>query len=274
MEADRPTLSIIIPVFNERATLPRVLAAVARALPDVRKQIIVVDDGSTDGTAEWLEENLPAEGWRGDFLFLGEAGELSLAAGEGEALLSVRRMRQPANLGKGAALRAGLAQATGDVTVIQDADLEYDPTDWAEMYDLIAVRAVADVVYGSRFYGRPHRSLYFHHYMANRLISFAFNVLYNQTLTDIECCYKMFTRDVRNSLRLTSRDFGCEIEISAQIARADRWRLYEVGIRYFGRTYEEGKKITWRDGVLALWYLVRFRFGRRPAASPKQGGRG
>jgi hypothetical protein len=119
---------------------------------------------------------------------------------------------------------------------------------------------VADVVYGSRFYGRPHRSLYFHHYLGNRTISLLFNALYNQTLSDIEACYKMMTREVKESLRLTCDDFGIEIEISAQIARARKWRIYEQGICYYGRTYSEGKKIRWSDGLKALWYLLKFRF--------------
>jgi glycosyltransferase involved in cell wall biosynthesis len=167
------------------------------------------------------------------------------------------------NLGKGGALRTGFAACTGDVVIIQDADLEYDPVDWAPMYDLIAIRGVADVVYGSRFSGRPHRALYFHHYMANRLISLLFNGLYNQTLSDIEVCYKMMSRAVLESLRLTCNDFGIEVELSAQIARAKTWRIYEVGITYYGRTYAEGKKINWRDGVKALWYLLKFRFASK-----------
>lgn len=122
---------------------------------------------------------------------------------------------------------------------------------------------MADVVYGSRFYGWPHRSLYFHHYLGNRLISFVFNLLYDQMLSDIEVCYKMFTSTVFRELRLSSDDFGIEIEISAQIARARRWRIYEVGISYYGRTYTEGKKINWRDGVKALLYLFRFRIRTR-----------
>ena len=144
--------------------------------------------------------------------------------------------------------------------MIQDADLEYDPSDWARMYDLIATRKVADVVFGSRFYGRPHRSLYFHHYLGNRLISLLFNLLFNQTLTDIESCYKMMTSSVARSLRLTANDFGIEVEIGARIARQRNLRIYEVGISYFGRTYAEGKKIIWKDGVKALWYLVKYRF--------------
>ena len=119
---------------------------------------------------------------------------------------------------------------------------------------------MADVVYGSRFYGTPHRSLYYYHFLANRLISSIFNLLYNQTLTDIEVCYKMFTRPVLESMKLSAHDFGIEVEMSAQIARARSWRIYEMGIHYYGRTYEEGKKINWRDGMKALWYLVKFRF--------------
>ena len=158
-------------------------------------------------------------------------------------------------------MRTGFAHASCNVIVIQDADLEYDPEDWSRMLPLIVDRQVADVVYGSRFYGRPHRSLYFHHYLANRLISFLFNLLYDQMLSDIEVCYKMFTSDVLRELKLTSDDFGFEIEISAQIARAKRWRIYEVGISYYGRSYDEGKKINWLDGLKALAYVVRFRFG-------------
>jgi len=145
--------------------------------------------------------------------------------------------------------------------VIQDADLEYDPNDWEQMYDLIATRRVADVVFGSRFYGRPHRSLYFRHYLGNRLISVLFNIMFDQTLTDIEACYKMMTSAVARSLRLTANDFGIEVELSARIARQRNLRIYEVGISYFGRTYAEGKKIVWKDGVKALWYLLKFRFG-------------
>jgi glycosyltransferase involved in cell wall biosynthesis len=156
-------------------------------------------------------------------------------------------------------LQTGFAEFSGDVLVIQDADLEYDPDDWAQVYDLIAVRKVADVVFGSRFYGRPHRSLYFHHYLANRLISFLVNVVFNQTLTDIETCYKMMTSSVARSLHLTTDDFGIEVEMTAEIARQRHLRIYELGICYFGRTYAEGKKINWKDGLKALWYILKFR---------------
>ena len=255
-------LSIIMPVFDEAGTIARILCLVSAALPDVAKEVIIVDDGSRDGTREWLRANVPGGELSASRLTVGVDGTLEAFDAPGAAPTTVRALYHDTNQGKGASIRNGLKAATGDVMVIQDADLEYDPADWTVMYDLIAGRRVADVVYGSRFYGRPHRSLYFHHYMANRLISLAFNLLYNHTLTDIECCYKMFTRSVNEQLRLTCDDFGCEVQISAQIARAGRWRIYEVGISYFGRTYEEGKKVTWRDGVKALWYLVRFRFAR------------
>ncbi len=257
-------ISVIIPVLNELATLPRVLAAVATALPAVKKEIIVVDDASTDGTREWLQKTFARD--RSNFTLqafdaLVGTTELTQKAGQDLAVLILYRAR---NQGKGAALRDGLAAARGEVIVIQDADLEYDPQEWGKMYPLIAERNVADVVYGSRFYGAAHRSLYFHHYLGNRLISFLFNLLYNQLLQDIEVGYKMISREVRDSLSLTSDDFGIEVEISAQIARKKKWRIYEVGITYYGRSYAEGKKIRWKDGLLALWYLVKFRF--TPAA--------
>ena len=252
-------LSVIVPVFNEVATLPRVLLDVSRALPAVEKEVIVVDDGSGDGTREWLRANFPSGPRTGSRMAIGDDGQVVLTQDPQAARTTIRPLYHDRNRGKGAAVRSGLAVASGQVMVIQDADLEYDPADWTLMYELIAARGVADVVYGSRFYGRPHRSLYFHHYLANRFISTTFNLLYNQTLTDVECCYKMFTREVRDRFRLTCDDFGCEIELSAQIARAGRWRIYELGISYYGRTYAEGKKVNWRDGLKALWYLVRFR---------------
>jgi glycosyltransferase involved in cell wall biosynthesis len=256
-----PTLSVVVPAYNETATIGRILVEVAGALPTVTKQIIIVDDCSTDGTSEWLRRNLGnARGiWSG--ISVGCDGELHLSAegmreGGGFSFTVIFHER---NRGKGAAVRTGFEHVSGAVVVIQDADLEYDPNDWAFMLPLIVDRQVADVVYGSRFYGRPHRSLYYHHYIGNRIISIVFNILYNQMLSDIEVCYKMFTKEVLKQLVLTSEGFGFEIEISAQIARARRWRIYEVGISYYGRTYGEGKKIKWVDGVWALVYLVKFR---------------
>jgi glycosyltransferase involved in cell wall biosynthesis len=254
-------LSVVIPVFNECATLGRVVAATATALPGVGKEIVIVDDASTDGTRDWLKQRFPADGGR--FCARQLACEDAAAGIDGHSDnlpdVEIRVIFHDRNRGKGGALQTGFAAATGDVVVIQDADLEYDPRDWQGMYHLIAERKVADVVFGSRFYGMAHRSLYYHHYLANRLISVVFNLLFNQMLTDIEVCYKMMTREVMQSLNLSCCDFGVEIEISAKIARRRRWRIYEVGVSYFGRTYAEGKKIDWRDGLKALWYLLKFR---------------
>jgi glycosyltransferase involved in cell wall biosynthesis len=255
-------LSVLIPVYNERATLGTVLSIVSRALPGVDKEIIVVDDCSTDGTREWLRGTFPDGARSGTAVESLADGGLAFTQAASGGTVTIRPLYHERNKGKGGGLQTALAAASGDVVVIQDADLEYDPQDWTLMFDLIAARKVADVVYGSRFYGRPHRSLNFHHYVANRLISTIFNILYNQTLTDIEVCYKMFTRAVKDSLRLTANDFGIEVQLSAQIALARRWRIYELGIQYYGRTYDEGKKINWKDGLKALWYLLKFRFVR------------
>jgi len=256
-----PVLSIIIPVYNEIQTIGRILTEVAKARPEVPKQIVIVDDRSSDGTSDWLRKNLSQSAGTWRRLSLNASGGLELSADgpQNYAGVSLTVLFHERNRGKGAAVRTGLTKVSGDVVVIQDADLEYDPNDWSRMLPLIVERKVADVVYGSRFYGRPHRSLYFHHYLGNRLISFVFNILYDQMLSDIEVCYKMFTKEVLKELRLTSDGFGVEIEISAQIARARRWRIYEVGISYYGRTYDEGKKISWRDGLKGLVYLVKFR---------------
>ena len=250
-------LSVVIPAYNESKTIAHVLAAVSAALPDVDKEIIVVDDGSTDGTREWLTRNIPAGEARFTGISLAADGGIQSTGGARD--ISVRAILHPRNKGKGGALRTGFDAVRGSVVVIQDADLEYDPNDWGVMYRLIAERQVADVVYGTRFSSPPHRALYFHHFMANRLISFLFNLFYNQMLSDIEVCYKMMRREVVDSFRLTSNDFGIEVEISAQIARARTWRIYETGISYYGRTYAEGKKINWKDGMKALWYLAKFR---------------
>jgi glycosyltransferase involved in cell wall biosynthesis len=252
-------LSVVIPVYNEVHTLGTVFALVSAVLPGVPKEIIVVDDCSKDGTREWLEANFPNGARSGVKVSVGVGGNLEFAGGDG-ADITIRPIFHQKNKGKGGALQSGFAAVSGDVVVIQDADLEYDPNDWLAMYDLIAVRKVADVVYGSRFYGRPHRSLYYHHYLANRLISILFNISFNQTLTDIETCYKMMTREVLKSLRLSTSDFGIEVQISAQICRQRKLRIYELGITYYGRTYDEGKKINWRDGLKALWYILKFRF--------------
>jgi len=241
-----------MPVYNEIGTIAAILAIVKASLPGRTKEIIVVDDGSSDGTRAWLTDHFSVSDETG-------GPDVTLAANVMSEECLVRVIFHSTNRGKGAAIQTAMRSASGAVLVMQDADLEYDPDDWNVMYNLIAVKRVADVVYGSRFYGKPHRSLYFHHYLANRLISVIFNILCNQTLTDIETCYKMFTREVRNSLNITADDFGLEVQISCQIALPQQWRIYEVGIHYYGRTYLEGKKINWRDGLKALWYLFYYR---------------
>jgi len=246
-------LSVIMPAYNEAQYLPRILTKVAAALPDVQKEIIIVDDCSTDGTREWLRENVAPDA---PSVLPASIGNIDPAE---RTAPNIRAIFHERNQGKGAAVRTGLRAATGDVFVIQDADLEYDPGDWIRFWPLF-VRGEADVVFGSRFYGAPHRCLYYHHYLANKLISVLFSILYNQILSDLEVCYKMFNREVLNSLTLRANDFGFEIEFSSNVARVRRFRIYELGITYYGRTYDEGKKINWKDGLKALIYLFRYRF--------------
>jgi glycosyltransferase involved in cell wall biosynthesis len=244
-------LSVVIPVYNEHLYIGTILRRV-QSVP-VEKEIIMVDDGSIDGTREFLRsivkiqetgnwESTTLDGWNGPM-----------------QIENIKVLFHEHNRGKGAALRSGFQVATGDILVIQDADLEYDPQDWLEMLPLIT-EDKADVVYGSRFHGKPHRALYFHHYLGNRLISTLVNTLCDITLSDIEVGTKMFRREVLKGLELTCDDFGFEVEFTIKVARARKWRIYETGIRYYGRTYAEGKKIGWRDGLKALWYILKYRF--------------
>ncbi len=229
-------LSIIIPVYNEREYIEKVIDMVESIKLDypIEKEFVIVDDGSTDGTREVL-------------------------SGLKKQKPYLNIIFQEKNMGKGAALKKGFENAAGDIIVIQDADLEYDPRDWNEMLRLI-LENKADVVYGSRFYGKSHRALYFHHYLGNRLISFLINFLCDITLSDIEVCYKMFRKGVLDSIILKQNDFGFEVEFTVKVARQKKWRIYETAINYYGRTYKEGKKINWKDGVKALWYIVKYRF--------------
>lgn len=271
-------LSVIIPVYNEIHTIDSTLTEVVRALPHVPKEIVIVDDGSTDGTREWLTRTLQADAspsyltlnanqqlvTLADYATVDDANgaitTLNLALSPPLLPVAVTVLLHDRNQGKGAALRSGFQAASGDVFVIQDADLEYTPQDWGRMWQLIA-DGRADVVYGSRFYGEPHRVLYFHHLLGNKVITTLTNLLCNTTFTDIEVCYKMFRCEVLRELTLTCNDFGFEVEFTVKMSRSRRkWRLYEAGISYYGRTYEEGKKINWRDGLKALWYIFRFRF--------------
>ena len=217
-----------MPVYNERTTVEEIIRRVL-AVP-MRIQLIAVDDGSTDGTGAILD---------------------SLQAELGFTLL-----RQP-NAGKGAALRRGFAAVSGDLVVIQDADLEYSPEEFPALIELIC-EGRADVVYGSRFLGR-HRVFLFTHYLGNRLLTLLTNVLYNTMLTDMETCYKVMRTDVLRSMTLWSNGFGIEPELTAKIFKRG-YRVYEIPITYDGRGYDEGKKIGWRDGVVALWVLLRYRF--------------
>lgn len=223
-------LSIIIPCFNEISTIEQIVAAV-KGSPVADKEIIVVDDCSTDGTRELLKKVIEPEV---DKVLFHEK-----------------------NMGKGAALRTGFENATGDVVIVQDADLEYDPQEFPILMEPI-LRNKADVVYGSRFVsGQPHRVVYFWHMIGNRFLTLLSNMFTNLNLTDMETCYKMFRREVIKSITIEEDRFGFEPEITAKIARGN-WRIYEVGISYYGRTYAEGKKIGWRDGFRAIYAILRF----------------
>jgi glycosyltransferase involved in cell wall biosynthesis len=220
-------LSIIVPVYNEQQFVE---AAVRRVLEqNWRMEVIIVDDGSSDGTPE-------------------------IVARLAEEFPEVLLLTHDKNSGKGAALRTGFAKATGEILIIQDADLEYDPADYPKLLGPI-LDGRADVVYGSRFLGGPHRVLNFHHYVANRALTTLSNVLTNLNLTDMETCYKVFRREVLESVTLRRDDFGFEPEFTAQIAAA-KMRVYEVPISYSGRDYDQGKKITPKDGLKALWVIV------------------
>jgi glycosyltransferase involved in cell wall biosynthesis len=225
-------LSIVMPVFNERTTLPAVLEKVASVSFD--KEIVIVDDGSTDGTREYLQQT-------------------DQDPGEG-----IRVFFHDRNRGKGAALRTGFREVQGDLVIIQDADLEYDPKDYPALLAPI-LDGRADVVYGSRFLGGPHRVLFFWHYVGNKLLTLVSNMLTNLNLSDMETCYKVFRSEVIKNLAFSSDGFDIEAEITVKVAKAG-YRVYETPISYSGRDYSEGKKITWRDAFPALWALIKYRF--------------
>ncbi len=224
-----PLLSVVMPVYNERNTLEEIVARVL-AVP-VRVELVAVDDASTDGSRELLERLARERGFR--------------------------VYRQEKNQGKGAAVRRGIAEATGDIIVVQDADLEYSPEEYPELIELI-VKGKADAVFGSRFIGR-HRCHLFTHYLANLFLNLVTNLLYNTTMTDMETCFKAVRSELLKSLDLRSNRFGIEPEITAKLFKRGA-RVYEVPITYDGRDYSEGKKITWKDGFPALWTLVKYRF--------------
>lgn len=235
------SLSIVIPAYNEAATIYLILDKVMSVslIGGLSKEVLVVDDHSTDGTIAAVDQYITEKG-------------------NGQ----IRLLKHPRNFGKGAAIHTGIAEATGDFVIIQDADLEYDP----EEYNLLLkpmLSGVADVVYGSRFLGgNAHRILFFWHSIGNKFLTFLSNMATNLNLTDMETCYKLFRRDVIQSLKLRERRFGFEPEVTARISKLPGIRIYEVGISYYGRTFEEGKKIGWRDGFRAIYCILRYNYFR------------
>jgi glycosyltransferase involved in cell wall biosynthesis len=233
-------VSVVMPVYNERATVRQVVERVLAV--QLEMELLCVDDGSQDGSREILTElqSLHPE---------------------------IRVLLQPRNLGKGAALRRGIQEASGDLVIIQDADLEYDPSDYPVLLEPL-IQGKADVVYGSRFQsGRPHRVLYFWHSVGNVILTLLSNCLTDINLTDMETCYKAFRREVIQAIPIEEDRFGFEPEITVKIAK-QRLRIFEVGISYWGRTYEEGKKIGWKDGVRALWCLIKYSWKEPRRAAP------
>jgi glycosyltransferase involved in cell wall biosynthesis len=224
------TLSVIVPVFNERSTVAEIVRRMRSVELPVEREIVIVDDGSHDGTADVLTQLRDS---------------------------TVRVLKHTQNRGKGAAIRTGLESATGDLVLVQDADLEYDPEDWPRLLAPV-LKGRARVVYGSRFTGE-RRNMLFLHWVGNRFLSLVTNILYNSTLSDMETCYKLFDRHVLDGMRLKADRFDFEPEFTAKVLRRGI-RIYEVPISYAGREPSEGKKITWHDGVGALWTLVKYRF--------------
>ncbi|MGX2983653.1 glycosyltransferase family 2 protein [Helicobacter sp. 23-1045] len=233
---------MIIPVFNEKATIESILKVICAVKIAYQKEVIIIDDCSTDGTSALLKDLE-----KSDFATISKMAHFKV-------------IYHSKNQGKGAALRSGISHASGDLVLIQDADLEYDPNEYPKLLAPFE-RGVADVVYGSRFVsGASHRVLYFWHRMGNGLLTLFSNMMTNLNLTDMETCYKVFRREIIQSIAIRENRFGFEPEITAKIAKIKGIRIYEVGISYYGRTYEEGKKIGVKDGFRALWAIVKYKF--------------
>jgi glycosyltransferase involved in cell wall biosynthesis len=238
----KTVLSVIIPVYNEEKTIAFVLDELL-ALEEVA-EIILIDDGSVDNSVKVIEAYLTNE--------------------------KIKLFKQFRNMGKGAAIKKGFEFATAPIVIVQDADLEYSPQDYKTILKPI-IDGKADVVYGSRFQGGPGRVLYYRHELGNKLLTFLSNLLTDLNFTDIETCYKAFKREVIQNINLESDRFGIEVELTAKIAKVKGLRIYEVPISYNGRTYDEGKKITWKDGVAALWHIIKFNLLKSPKKFYKEG---
>ena len=235
MKTDFPTLSVVIPVYNEESTLEELLAEVSKS--EIVTELILIDDCSTDNSLKKIFEC---------------KDQLSCTKPEINILIE----KNVKNMGKGAAIRKGFEKATSEVIIVQDADLEYDPKEYISLIQPIK-DGKADVVYGSRFIGGTHRVLYFWHYMGNKALTLLSNMFSNLNLTDMETCYKMFRREILQKFNLVSNRFGFEPEFTAKVAKA-KLKIFELPISYYGRTYDDGKKITWRDGIAAIYHIIRF----------------